>query len=122
MFEIIDLLFSIGALAVVNDGIGGYAKEPGGEGRAAPFVAGKIGKGFVEDFGSKVLGGGTLVDATEDEEVDAIEMKLVEHVEFRRVRLRGFNEQALVGALRRGFLCRTSDGHHGLGYSNCRGP
>jgi len=30
------------------------------------------------------------------------------------------SEQALVGALRRGSLCRTSDRHHGSGYSNCR--
>src|SRR5260370_30428393 len=48
-------------------------------------------------------------------------MKLVERVESCRVALSGLIQQALICALRRGPLCWTSDGHHGSGYSNCRG-
>jgi hypothetical protein len=60
------------------------------------------------------------VDAASKEVVDALEMKLIERVELRGVALGGLHEQALFGALRRGFLSRTSGDHHGSGYSNWR--
>jgi hypothetical protein len=120
MLEVVDLLFTIGPLVMIDDGVGGDAEEPGGERSAAPFIGGEVGESFVEGFRGEVFGGGAVVHATDDEEVDAIEMQLVENIEFRRVGLRCFDEQALVGAWRRGFLCRTSGGHHDPAYSNCR--
>lgn len=118
---VISLLFAIGALEVVGDGVGGDAEEPGGEGSATPFVAGEISERLVKDFRRKILGDGAVVDAADGEKVDALEMKLIKSVKFRRVGLRGFNEKALFSAWRRRLLCRTSDGHHGSGYSNWRG-
>jgi hypothetical protein len=59
------------------------------------------------------------VYATDNEKIDAIKMEFVQSIEFRRVALRGFDKKTLVAAWRRGFLCRTSDDHHGSAYSNC---
>ena len=84
---VIALLFAIGALELVGDSVGGDAEEPRGEGRAAPFVRREIRESFVKDFGRKILGGGAVVDAADDEKIDPLEMELVESVEFRRVGL-----------------------------------
>ena len=90
MLKVVDLLFPIGALVVIDDGVGGDAEEPSGKGSAAPFVVGKISEGFVKDFGGEVFGRGAVADAADEEEVDTIEMKFIERVEFRRVALSGF--------------------------------
>jgi hypothetical protein len=110
---VVSLLLAVGALVVIGDGVGSDAEEPGSEGGAAPFVRWKFGESFVKDVGRKILCGGTIVDAANCKKVDPLEMKLIKSVEFRRVGLRGFDEQTLVGRLRRRLSCRSSCGHHG---------
>lgn len=104
----------------IDEGVDGDAEEPRGKGSSAPFVTWEISEGLVEDFGGDVFGDSPIADAAGDEGVEACEVKFVEGAEFCGVALRGFNEQALVRALRRGFLCRTLDGYHVSAYSNCR--
>jgi hypothetical protein len=77
------------------------------------LVVRKIGEGFMEHFGGKVFGDRTVVDATDNEEIDAIEMKLVENIKFREIGLSRLDQQALVGGLWRWLLCRMSGGDHG---------
>jgi hypothetical protein len=120
MLKLIGLLFAIGALEMIDDRVRGNTEEPGRERSPAPFVVGKTGKGFVENFGGKVFGGGTIMDATENEEIDAIEMKLVENIKFRQVSLSRLDQQALVGAFWRWFLCRTSGSDHSSKDGNWR--
>ena len=92
MLKVVDLLFPIGALVVIDDGVGGDAEEPSGKGSAAPFVARQVGERFVKYLGGEVFGRGAVVDAADEEEVDTIEMKFIERVEFRRVALSGFDQ------------------------------
>ena len=99
---------------MVGDGVGCDTVEPSGERGATPFISGEIRERSVKDFGRKILGGGAVVDAADDEKIDPLEVKLVKSVKFRRVSLRGFDEQTLVVRLRRRLACRTSDGHHGF--------
>ncbi len=88
-----------GAFGLVGDGVCGDAEQPRSKGSAAPFVLGQIGEGFVEHVGGEIFGGGAVVDAADNKSVDALEMKLVERVELRRVALSGLDERALVGGL-----------------------
>ena len=97
MLKLIGLLFAIGALEMVDDRVRGNTEKPGRERSPAPLVVGKIGEGFVEHFRGKVFGDGTVVDAADNEEIDAIEMKLVEDIKFREVGLSRLDQQALVG-------------------------
>src|SRR5712692_2572760 len=106
------------ALGLVGDGVCSDAKEPGGERSATPFVLGEIGEGFVEHVGREVFGGGPVPDAADNKSVDALEMKVVERVELRRVALSGLDERALVGGLRRKLGCRSSGGHRDSEYIN----
>jgi len=121
MLKVIGLLFAMGALEMVDDGVGGNPEKPGREWTPAPFVVGKMGKGFVEDFGGKVFSSGTVVNTADNEEIDAIEMNLVENIKFRQVGLSRLDQQALVGGLWRWLLCRTSGGDHSSRDGNWRG-
>src|ERR1700719_3397105 len=112
MLKLIRLLFAIGALEMVDDRVRGNTEKPGRERGTAPLVVGKIGEGFMEHFGGKVFGNGTVVDAPDYEEIDAIEMKLVENIRFREVGLGRLDQQALVGGLWRWLLCWTLGGDH----------
>jgi hypothetical protein len=120
MLQLIGLWFATGAFEMVDDCVRGNTEKPGGERSPAPLVAGKIGEGFVEHFGGEVFGDATVVDATDDEEIDAIEMKLVENIKFREVGPSRLDQQALVGGLWRSRLCRTSGGDHSSRDSNWR--
>ena len=101
MFKLIGLSFATRALEMVDDCVRSNTEKPGGKRSAAPLVVGKIGEGFMEHFRGKVFGDGTIADATDNEEIDAIEMKLVENIKFREVGLSPLDQQALVGGLRR---------------------
>src|ERR1700730_14731989 len=120
MLKLIGLLFAIGALEMVDDRGRGNTEKPGRERGSAPLGVGEIGEGFMEHFGGKVFGDGTVVDAPDNEEIDAIEMQLVENIKFREVGLSGLDQQALVGGLWRWLLCRTSGGEHSSRDSNWR--
>ena len=120
MLKLIGLLFATGALEMVDDCVRGNTEKPGRERSPAPLVAGKIGEGFVKHFGGEVFGDATVVDATDNEEIDAIEMKLVENIKFREVGPSRLDQQALVGGLWRSRLCRTSVGDHSSRDSNWR--
>jgi hypothetical protein len=104
---------------LVGEGVGSYSEQPGGEWSAPPFVGREVGEGFVKDLRSQIFSDRAVADAAGEEIVDTFEMKPVERVEFRGVALSGLDEKALLFALRRCFLRRSSDGHHGSGYSNC---
>ena len=103
--------FSGGAFELIRDGVCGNAEEPGSEGKAAPFVGGKMGERFVEHVGGEIFGGGAVTDAVSNESIDALEMKLVERVELRRVVLSSLDKKALVSGRRRRHRCRSSGGH-----------
>jgi hypothetical protein len=105
---------------LIGKGVGGYPEQPGGEWSAPPFVGREIGEGFVKNLRGQIFSDRAVTDAAGEEMVNAFEMKFVERVEFRGVALSGLDEKPLLFALRRCFLRRSSDGHHGSGYSNCR--
>lgn len=74
----------------------------------------------MEHFGGKVFGDRTVVDTTDNEEIDAIKMKLIENLKFRKIGLRRLDQHALVDGLWRWLLCRMSDADHGSRESNWR--
>src|ERR1700681_4459006 len=121
MLTLIWLLLAGGAFEMVDDGVRGNTEKPGSEGSAAPLVIGEIGEGFVEHFGGKVFGDGAVLDATDNEEIDATKMKFVENIKFREIGLRRLDQQAVVGNLWRSLLCRTSCGNHRSRDNNWRG-
>jgi hypothetical protein len=99
MLKLIGLSFAIGALEMVDDRVRGNTEKPGRERSPTPLVFGQIGEGFMEYFGGKVFGDRTIVDATDDKKIHAIEMKLVESIKFREIGLSRLNQQSLVGGL-----------------------
>jgi len=55
----------------------------------------------VKDFRGEIFSGGTVANPADEKIVDALEMKLVEGFEFRRIALGGLDKQTLVRGLRR---------------------
>lgn len=71
------MLLAIGTLELVGDGVRSDAVKPGGERGAAPFIGWEVGERLVKDFRRKILGGGAVMNAADDEKVNALEILLI---------------------------------------------
>src|SRR5580765_8774976 len=85
------------ALESVREGMGGDAKEPRGKGRPQKLQGRQGGQGLVKHFGRYVFSGGAITHPAGHIAVDALEVLLVQLAEPRRVLLRRFDLEALVG-------------------------